>query len=229
MVQPRTWWLPTLLVVGNAAAQIHYHNVRHGVFNAWQIGLALFLSVDVFVCLAEIQLYLRGAYIASRHRALRKQFGGGDEMTAVWQWFVQPLTLRSLLGTTWADMWATYALFDDHYADDHSYPYFVDCGNGVFMLLPTLLLLCGMTNDLSSIGLTPRLLGLVSLLAFWTQLYGTVMYIWTFYRHKRYEPAGVKAHLIMWGFNSLWLVAPSFGCYAAWTMILSNDLKLFLH
>lgn len=229
-LRPRTFWLPATIVVASTALQVYWHVAQHGAFNYWQAGLALFLSVNLFVCLAELHLYRRAEYIAARYRLLRKQFGGGKgaEFGAVRQWFVQPLTLRSALSTAWADMWATYALFDDHYADAHSYPHFVDCGNGHFTLLPSLLLMCGMTNDLSAVGLTPRLLGLVSLLTFWTEFYGTVLYLWSFVHHKRYAQAGVrKTLLFVLPFNVPWLIAPAFGLFASWEMILNNSANRF--
>lgn len=227
-LQPRMVHLATLLVVGNAALQIYYHHRAHGVYNVFQAGLAFFLSANVFVCLCEISMLLRAALVRSQANKYEKKFGGGRELELAAGFLWQPLSLRSLVdGSALSEMFSRYATLDASYADNESYSFFVDTANGMFTLVPSLLLLCGMTNELSVVGITPRLLGLISLVTFWTELYGTVVYLWSFFYHGRQRFISATATFFVVFINAVWLVGPAIGFWLSLELMQTNSIARF--
>ena len=88
------------------------------------------------------------------------------------------------------------SFFDASYADPKSYGFWIDSGNGFSTLLPGLLFAVGLTYDV----LDARLLGVVGILQFYQEFYGTVLYFWSFCYNRCWEAhgwVGSKARLVL--------------------------------
>jgi hypothetical protein len=121
-------------------------------------------------------------------------------------------------------MWSTYAALDPSYADSTSFGFCVDTGNGFTTLLPSVAFALGMTHPL----LPPRWLGMLGLVKFYQELYGTVMYFFQYFFNRRYERAPPA---MMWAVvipcNMFWIVLPALGIWASGRMILDDDFAAF--
>ena len=86
--------------------------------------------------------------------------------------------------TVWADAWATYAQYDDSYADRGSFGFNVDIGNGFVTPVPTLFLYASYTFDF----LPSLYAGILGAMVFWQWIYATSLYCVSFFvaeRHTR--------------------------------------------
>jgi hypothetical protein len=229
LLQLRVIHLIVLFIGGLAGLQIYAHYQAFHVINYWHVALTVFLSINAFICWCEICLHCFHGHVAKTHAALEKEFRSNKSAVAS-RWFLTPITLGNVFGRAWAEMWATYAVFDSSYADNGTYSFWVDSGNGLFTLVPTLLLLCGMTNDLSPVGLTPFWLGLLSFVTFWTEFYGTVLYFWSFFYHGRHRGNSLLDNLrFVVLTNGTWFVMPAIGMYVSTRIMRENSLKFLQH
>merc|ERR1712060_1034876 len=92
----------------------------------------------------------------------------------------------------WAvSMWATYATLDPSYADSCSFGFCVDVGNGFSTLVPTVLFAVGMTQPF----MPARVLGMIGLVKFYQEFYGTVVYYFQYFFNRRYKRSP-RAHVL---------------------------------
>jgi hypothetical protein len=180
--------------------------------------------LNVIIALWEICLFLRIDLIEQQHR----QFVGryrGRELDRVKEYFATPVPLARVFSPTlWAELWSTYSIFDDSYADRKSFGFFVDIGNGFTTLIPSLVFLYGMTFDL----LSPRILGMLGLLLFYQTWYGTLVYFGSFVLNRRYRGhSRANLALFVGMSNGLWFTFPLWGMYVAVTLIETNSFAIF--
>ena len=221
----RVFHVVLLAVVAGTAVPVVLHHDVHGVFNAHQMALAFFAWLNAIIALWEICLFLRIDLIEEQHRRFVAEYRG-RELECARDFFKKPVPLRRLFSPTlWAELWSTYSVFDDSYANRKSFGFFVDIGNGFSTLLPSLLFLYGMTYEI----LPARVLGIVGLLLFYQTWYGTVVYFTSFILNKRYRGhTPLNLALFVGMSNGLWLTFPLWGIYAAVTMIEESSYALFL-
>jgi hypothetical protein len=221
----RVWNVVLAAVVGGTALPIVLHHRYCGVFNAHQMALAFFTWLNAIIALWEICLFLRIDLVEEQHRRFVAEYRG-RELQRARDFFATRVPLGRLFSPTlWAELWSTYSIFDDSYADRKSFGFFVDIGNGFSTLIPSLLFLYGMTFEV----LPARVLGIVGLLLFYQTWYGTIVYFWSFLLNKRYRGhSGLNLALFVGMSNGLWLTFPLWGMYAAVVMIESNSYALFL-
>lgn len=96
-------------------------------------------------------------------------------------------------------VWAVYSVFDASYSNRQSFGFFVDVGNGVTTIVPTVLLLVGMTAHGGGgfdLPVSARALGCVGLLTYWQELYGTCVYFFSFIENKRLGRRHLLGHLL---------------------------------
>jgi hypothetical protein len=131
-------------------------------------------------------------------------------------WQEVPLA-RLFSPTLWAGIWSAYALYDESYASRKSFGFFVDVGNGLTTLVPSLVFLCSMTFAL----LPARALGILGLLLFYQMWYGTVVYLFSYFFNGRHRgrPWREVAILVV-AMNGLWLTFPVLGAYVSVSMLL---------
>ena len=72
-----------------------------------------------------------------------------------------------------------------------------------------------------------RLVGIVSIIKFYQEFYGTIIYFFSFYLNERYKgkPAAQIALVVI--SNGIWIVFPVLGVYASYQLIMQDDYSLF--
>jgi hypothetical protein len=221
----RVWNVILMTIVIGTALPVVLHYETHHVVNVHHVVLAFFLWMNTIIALWEICLFLRIDLIEERHGRLLARYKG-RELDGVKEFFSRPVPLRQILSPTlWAEIWSTYSIFDDSYANRKSFGFFVDIGNGFTTLFPTLLVLYGMTFDL----VPARALGIVALLIFYQMWYGTLVYFASFIFNKRHVGMSPLNLAVFVGLtNGLWLTLPLWGIYASIVMIYQDSYALFL-
>jgi hypothetical protein len=221
----RVWHVVLFTVAAGAVVPIALHHRAYGVFNPFQIALAFFLWLNAIIALWEICLFLRIDLIGEQHRRFVTAYKG-RELDRVKDFFVSPLPPRRVLSpTTWAELWSSYAIFDESYANRTSFGFFVDVGNGFTTLVPTLVFLYGMTFA----PIPARALGIVGVLIFYQMWYGTIVYFGSFVLNKRYVGHTRLNLAVFVGLsNGLWLTFPILGIYASIVMIYRDSYAIFL-
>lgn len=221
----RVWHVVIIAVLGGTAAPIALHHQHHGVWSPYQMALAFFSWLNAIIALWEICLFLRIDLIEEQHRRFVAEYRG-RELERARDFFATPVPIRRLFSPTlWAELWSTYSVFDDSYANRKSFGFFVDIGNGFSTLIPSLLFLYGMTFEL----MPARVLGIVGLLLFYQTWYGTIVYFWSFLLNKRYRGhTAMNLALFVGMSNGLWLTFPLVGMYVAVVLIQTDAYAIFL-
>ena len=132
--------------------------------------------------------------------------------------FLTPVPLvETFSWSFWSRIWSTYALYDDSYANRESYGFWIDVGNGHSTILPSLIWILGMTFEI----LDPQVLGIIGLLSFYQEFYGTVMYFCQFLFNRRHKgKSKLEVALFVALSNGIWIVAPIVGLFASLSLIL---------
>ena len=117
------------------------------------------------------------------------------------------------------------ALFDESYADKRSFGFVIDIGNGFVTLLPSLVLVYGMTYWFVS----ARTLGILGLLLHYQVFYGTVLYCASYVLNGRHR-GHPRWHVLLFVIlpNAFWLVFPIWGCIVSLVLIHDNSYACFL-
>lgn len=219
----RVYQVVVAAVVLGAAAPIFLHHQVLGHFNVHQSGLAFFLWLNAIIAFWELCLFFRIDLIEEQHRRFLPMYKG-RELDRVKDFFGARLAVAKIFSlTTWAEIWSSYSIFDESYANRKSFGFFIDIGNGFSTLIPSLLCLYGMTFDL----MPARALGLVALLLNYQMWYGTVVYFTSYLFNKRYVGHSASNLVLFVGLsNGIWLLFPLWGMGVAISMIYSNSYAL---
>lgn len=190
-----------------------------GVVNGWQLALAVFLGINLLICLWEISLWRR---IDDIRRWFHMPRGTGDRPRG--NLYTTRVTPAGFFSTRlWARTWLGYAHFDDGYADPKSFGFSIDVGNGFSTLVPSLLFHAGMSFPI----LPPMVLGLIGLLIFYQKLYCTGLYFFQYLYNRRYAGRPLGAVLgIVGGTNGIWLVFPAIGIYVCLRLIFDGSFDV---
>ncbi|KAL1525300.1 hypothetical protein AB1Y20_020162 [Prymnesium parvum] len=205
-----------------AGGLVYAHFALHGVWSPLHAALAVFETLNAWICVCEIALLVHSRTISEVHKDSEAKLGVGrlppvflfEEVT-----LAQALSLRY-----WSEMWSTYAALDPSYAEPSSFGFCVDVGNGVSTIVPTVLFAVGMTWPI----MPARLLGMMGLVVHYQEFYGTCIYFFSYFFNQRYKRT-TKAHVlgIVVPANAIWMVFPSLGMWASAQLILSGDFTLF--
>ena len=202
-------------------ALLLWHSSKHG-FNPTQAFLAVFCVINAWIAVCELALLFYPGLIQQQHADYTAKYGVGV-LPPVFLFervhFTELLSLKY-----WAFMWSQYAALDPSYADTTSFGYCVDVGNGVTTLLPTIIFAIGMTRHV----LEARVLGMLGIVKFWQEMYGTYVYFFQYFNNRRFERAP-RAH--MWGIvvpaNGIWILFPAVGMWACSRLILEGSFTVF--
>ena len=132
--------LPVTVVAGLqicllALTGIGLHYVLYGTASLIHSLISFFLSLNLLICYWEICLFFRRDYIETRHRYWIDRQKRTGRVPAL-EFLGRDVPLRDVFSPTlWADVWATYSLYDGSYADRRTYGFNADVGNG-FVTLP---------------------------------------------------------------------------------------------
>lgn len=217
-------FIPVVVLVGTGLP-IGLHFVTHGAINIHQIGLAFFLWVNALIAFWELCLFFRHGLVEGQYQRFKAEYRG-QESRRVLEFALARRSLGDLFSLSlWAEVWSTYALFDESYADKRSFGFVIDIGNGFVTLLPSVVLLYGMTYDFVS----ARTLGILGLLLHYQVFYGTVLYFASYVLNGRYRGhARWQVLLFVILPNAFWLVFPIWGFIVSLVLIHDNSYACFL-
>jgi len=158
------------------------HRHLHGGVNFLQLVLAIFCAVNAWVCLCEIALYVQYSAIQAAYKSHSAKYGAGKlPPIFLFEW----VTLKQIFSTHFwgVGMWATYSVLDPSYIDSTSFGWNIDVCNGITTLVPSAIFTIGMTYPV----LSARWLGMLGLVLFYQQLYGTVVYFFQYFFNRRFD------------------------------------------
>jgi TRAP-type C4-dicarboxylate transport system permease large subunit len=126
-------------------------------------------------------------------------------------------------------MWSTYSLYDPSYQNHESFGFFIDFGNGLSTIPPSILMNFAMVlSNTSSAFLSPLFVGCVGLAMYWQVMYGTIIYVLSFVYNRRYEGKSLLEVFLFVGIsNSLWLFFPIAGIYSCVCMLRDSNMNVF--
>jgi hypothetical protein len=231
-LQPTSGVLPciTYIVAYHAVvicALVSWHMRTHrGLLNPVQVLLATFCTINVWICICEIALLCYPEEIKRQAAAFAAIYGEGVLPPV---FLFQPVRALDVIGLRyWARMWSTYCSLDPSYADTRTLGYCIDIGNGVSMLVPTVLFALGMT--MTSDLVEARYLGMLGLVAFYQMFYGTCLYFFQYVRNKRYaKTPRSQVYGIVLLANGIWMAFPALGMWASARLIIDGTYSIFLN
>mmetsp|Transcript_19029 Transcript_19029/g.39991 ORF Transcript_19029/g.39991 Transcript_19029/m.39991 type:complete len:247 (+) Transcript_19029:155-895(+) len=194
-------------------------------------SLLVFNNINIFVALNEIVLGRHISLIQSDYRKFLIRYKG-NEWGAVVDFLTMPLKLSQLFdGRIWSKMWSTYSLYDPSYQNHESFGFFIDFGNGMSTIPPTLLMNFAMVSPESSAAsgiLSPLVVGCVCIAMYWQVMYGTIIYVLSFMFNRRYEGKTALEVALFVGFsNSLWFFWPILAIYYCVCILRDGTLDVF--
>lgn len=220
----RVYHVVLAAVVLGTALPVGLHLSTHGHANPHQIALAFFLWLNTIIAFWEICLSLRIDLIEEQFARFLPMYKG-RELDRVKDFFGAPLRLGQIASfTTWAEIWSSYAVFDDSYANRKSFGFFIDFGNGYSTLIPSLLCVFGMTYEL----MPARIFGLMLFVLNYQMWYGTVVYFLSFVFNKRYVGHTPGNLAIFVGLsNGIWMIFPIWAMVVGYWMIANDSYAIF--
>lgn len=220
----RVYQIVLVAILAGTAVPVVLHHQVHGSFDVNQIGMAFFLWLNFIIALWEICLCLRIDHIEAQHARFIAEYKG-RELDRVKDFFALKVPLGKLFSpTVWAELWSSYSIFDESYANRKSFGFFIDIGNGFTTPIPTLLVIYGMTYEI----VPARLLGIVMLILNYQMWYGTLIYFTSFLFNKRYVGhTRFNMALFVGLSNGLWFTFPLWAMVLAIQMIYSNSFAVF--
>ncbi|WP_420609372.1 hypothetical protein [Candidatus Poriferisodalis sp.] len=217
--------LPAGLLAGFEIALLAALGIAHRVY--WQGGVgvtyvvfALFLSTNLVICYWEICLFFRRDYIESRSAYWQQQRLHTGKSPAL-TFLTSKVPLRSAFSpTVWADVWASYSVYDGSYADRRTYGFNVDVGNGFITAIPTLILYAAFTTEF----LSPLAAGILGIMFFWQWTYATSIYLVSFFIAKRHRDISRReVYGMILALNATWIVVPLLGLYVSIRLVVDGS------
>ena len=209
----------SLLVLPGIGARYYSYgdlNVIHGL-------LSLFFSINLLVCYWEACLFLKRDYIETRADYWRKrQLETGR--TPAGEFLTTKVPWREVWSPTrWADVWATYSLFDGSYSDRRTFGFNADIANGFVTPVPTLILYAAYTVDF----LPAVVAGILGVMMFWQWTYATSVYWASFFvaRRQRHVTRG-DLYTYIGAPNAFWVLNGLLGLYVSARLILDGNYSI---
>lgn len=208
-----------------AGALVAWHRSRHAVLSPVHALLAVFCVINAWICVCEIALLVHWATIQRQYAAFAAKFGRGVLPSPIF--LLERVALADVLSLKyWAVMWSTYSTLDPSYVDTGTFGFCVDVGNGVTTLVPTVLFALGMT---AGADLAPaRWLGMLGLVKFYQELYGTCVYFFQYVFNRRYAGSPARhVYGVVVPANAIWIAFPALGMWASARLILDGSFAVF--
>ncbi len=192
----------------------------HGDLDVFHCLLTLFFSINLVVCYWEMCLFFRRDYIEERSDYWRRRRDDTGKTPAV-EFLTTSVALNRILSpTVWADVWATYSLFDSAYADRNTYGFNIDIGNGFATPALTLILYVTYTGEL----LPAVAAGILGTMLFWQWVYGSTLYVVSFLvGQKQTRITTREFYTYIFSLNAIWVLIPMLGLYVSVRLILDGD------
>ena len=214
------WLFCILAITVLCLAGIVIRLLAYGEIDPLHVLLSLFFSLNFLACYWEICLYFRRDYVERRVDFWRER-GKAQRRSPAMLFLQQRVTTSNAFSTSfWADIWASYSLYDGSYADRRSFGFTCDIGNGFVTPLPSLVLYATFTIPF----LPPAVAGALGAMLFWQWVYVTSGYWASFFVSGRHRRLGLmEAVLHVHAANSLWVLLPLVGLYVSLRLILDGD------
>jgi len=203
------------------------------------LSLLFFNNLNIFIAMCEIVLGLHILTIKEDFKRLHSKYStGNNEWSACVKFLTMPIPLSQLFSGkyTWSKMWSTYSLYDPSYQNHESFGFFIDFGNGLSTIPPSILMNLAMVidtstyidNSWSSTLLSPLFVGCVGLAMYWQVMYGTIIYVLSFMFNRRYEgKSTLEVSLFVGISNSLWFFFPIAGIYSCVCILRDGNTSVF--
>lgn len=220
----KVYHILVIYVLASTGGCAYLHMKKHNTVSVLQLSLAFFLCLNALICLWEIALGWYIVHIKKECDRLKRKYRG-DKLRACLDFFTADITLEDIFsGKFWSIVWSTYALYDSSYANKESFGFFIDVGNGWTTLVPTIFYCLGMTYEL----VPARVLGMIGLVKFYQEFYGTIIYFLSFFFNKRHQGVSVFEVLLFIGFsNGIWFFFPLAGMWASVQLIMTDAYTIF--
>eukprot|EP00218_Dolichomastix_sp_CCMP3274_P014879 CAMPEP_0170136450 /NCGR_PEP_ID=MMETSP0033_2-20121228/3306_1 /TAXON_ID=195969 /ORGANISM="Dolichomastix tenuilepis, Strain CCMP3274" /LENGTH=211 /DNA_ID=CAMNT_0010372163 /DNA_START=84 /DNA_END=716 /DNA_ORIENTATION=+ len=200
-------------VVALWAPFVGVHAAEHGRMSLTHASLVLFNAINILICLWEQSLFLNRAHIKAEYAKLKKRWGKRLPQPMC---LFEHVSLREALTLKyWGIIWSTYSILDPSYSDQTTFGFWIDTGNGVSALLPSLVLTYAWTWE----ALPARAIGALGLVANWQMLYGTLVYFASYACNARYKGCSSEAVAIVIFANIIWVVFPAWAMVASWDLV----------
>jgi len=185
--------------------------------------LLFFNNLNIFIAMCEIALGIHIMKVKAEYKELREKYKGKEKSACV-AFLFHPLTVAEVFSLqTWTLMWSTYSLYDPSYQNHETFGFFIDFGNGLSTIPPSLMMTYAI---LFPHQINSFVVGCVGLAMYWQKMYGTIIYLLSFVYNKRYvgfpamEVAGFVAVI-----NSVWIFFPCIGLYLCILMLKDGALS----
>ncbi|MEV6276031.1 hypothetical protein [Nocardia sp. NPDC051832] len=207
---------PAALVASLWGASIACHTSLRG-FSWTATMLSLFLAINLLICAWELVLW---RYLPDIQEDYRQHGSEPADYRVIADVFRTRSRRAGFDSRHWFHVWSFYARLDRSYIERSSYGFVIDVCNGLFTLLPSLLILVMLTWQ----EMPARWLGVVMLAAFYQMLYGTVAYFFAYIVNRRGHAHPLSRVLVLvGGSNSIWIIFPAFGISTALGLIGSGN------
>ncbi len=214
------WLLAALVVALLALPGIGARYWLNGDLHIIHSLLSLFFSINLLICYWEVCLFLRRDHIETRTEFWRRRQRETGRTPAV-EFLSCKVPLRQAWSPTlWADVWATYSLFDGSFADRRTWGFNADVANGFVTPVPTLILYAACTVGF----LPPVVAGILGLMLCWQWTYVTSVY-WVSFLLARRQREITRAELYTYigAMNAPWVLFALLGLYVSLRLILDGD------
>ena len=224
----RSWGAPAILIVVVVVALltlpgIGVYYLLHGDLDVFYCLLSLFFSINLVISYWEMCLFFRRDYIEERVEFWRRRRDETGKTPAV-EFLTTSVPLNRILSpTVWADVWATYSMYDSAYADRNTYGFNIDIANGFTTPATTLLLYVTYTG-----GLLPAIAaGIVGAMLFWQWVYASSLYVVSFFVGQKQTRITTREFWIyIFNPNAIWVLFPMLGLYVSIRLILDGDYSV---
>ncbi|MYH68144.1 MAG: hypothetical protein F4152_06250 [Dehalococcoidia bacterium] len=222
------WGAPPALIVVVAVALLALPGVAaryvvHGDVGAFHCLLSLFFSINLLISYWEMCLFFRRDYIEERVEFWRRRRDDTGKTPAV-EFLTTSVPLNRMLSpTVWADVWATYSMYDSAYADRNTYGFNIDIANGFTTPASSLLLYVTYTGEL----LPAIAAGIVGAMLFWQWVYASSLYVVSFLVGRKQTRITKREFWIyIFNPNAIWVLFPMLGVYVSIRLILDGDYSV---
>lgn len=204
----------TLFVASTTLPLVYCHHTQHG-WNWSQAVLVLFSAINFMICCWELSLFYFRHLVKSQYTSMARKLPQGCLPQPMF--LFQDVPMREALGLKhWAQVWSTYSLMDPSYSDQTTFGFIIDAGNGHVTLVPTILFALCLTWDL----VPARLMGIIGIIMHYQELYGTVMYFFSYFLNGRWRGRpGLPVVLVA---NTIWILGPALGMHVCYQFIMEG-------
>lgn len=142
----------------------------------------------------------------------------------------EDITLKQALSLSyWKVVFAQYASLDPSYVDHASWGFWINCGNGFTMLVPSIALsiaVTGFPHIPAIAALSPRTIGILTVVMNYQMFYGTVVYFANFRYQGHDVGVSTATNAIVVLANAIWLIGPLAWMYHGVRFIHTDSLAI---